>query len=63
MSKPDLESKLIELKSELMKLNSQVATGTTLKSPSKIRKIKRTIAKILAIRHDKNKKEVAKRNE
>ena len=63
MGKPDLEGKLVELKSELMKLNSQTATGTTLKSPSKIRNIKRAIAKILAIRHDKNKKEVTKRNE
>ena len=63
MHKLDLENKIIELKAELMKLNSQIATGTSPKSPSKLREIKRTIAKILTIMHDKNKKEVTKRNE
>jgi len=63
MNKPDLENKIIELKAELMKLNSQIATGTAPKNPSKLREIKRTIAKILTVRHDKNKKEVTKRNE
>ena len=46
----ELENKMIELKKELMKINSQIAIGTVPKSPSKVREMKRTIAKILTIR-------------
>ncbi|MBN2422513.1 50S ribosomal protein L29 [Candidatus Woesearchaeota archaeon] len=46
-SSEELELKLPELKKELIKLNAQVATGTTLKSPGQIKKIKKNIAKIL----------------
>jgi len=49
----DLESKIVELKKELMKVNSQIATGTLPKSSGKIREMKRTIAKILTIKHEK----------
>lgn len=59
MNEPDLEGKMAELKKELMKLNSQIAVGTALKSPGKVREIKRTIAKILTI---KKGKEETKRN-
>ena len=45
-SKQDLETKLDELTKELIKLNSQVATGTTLKSPGQIKTIKKTIARL-----------------
>ena len=50
MNELDLESKMIELKKELMKINSQIAIGTIPKSPGKVREIKRTIAKILTIK-------------
>lgn len=50
------EGKLRELKKELMKLKSQVATGTTPENPGKVRQIKRTIAKILTLRHVEVKK-------
>ena len=56
----DLENKAIELKKELMKVYSQIAIGTVPKSPSKVREMKKTIAKILTI---KKEKEEAKRNE
>ena len=46
----ELENKMIELKKELMKINSQIAIGTVPKSPSKVREMKRTIAKILTIK-------------
>lgn len=52
MNKSDLESKMIELKKELMKINSQIAIGTIPKSPGKVREIKRTIAKILTLKHE-----------
>ena len=48
MSKEDLQSKLDELKKELMKFNTQIATGTTPKSPGQIKNTKKTIAKILS---------------
>ncbi|MFH2019818.1 MAG: 50S ribosomal protein L29 [archaeon] len=46
-SKEELKAQLIELDKELIKFNTQVATGTTLKSPGLVRKTKKTIAKIL----------------
>ena len=61
MSKEDLNSKLEELKKELMKTNAQIATGTTPKSPGKVKEIKKTIAKILMIQ--KQKQEVKKKDE
>ena len=60
MYKSDLESKMVELKKELMKINSQIAIGTIPKSPGKVREIKRTIAKILTLKHEKG---GTKRNE
>jgi len=62
MNESDLISKMMELKKELMKINSQIAIGTVQKSPSKVKNIKKTIAKILTIKN-KNKKEEVKRNE
>ena len=53
MNEFDLGNKLIELKKELMKLNSQIAIGTVPKSPGKVKEIKRTIAKILSINNEK----------
>ena len=49
MSESDLKSKLIELRKEMIKHNAQIATGTTPKSPGRVKEIKKTIAKILTI--------------
>ncbi len=46
-SKEELELQLLELKKELIKLNTQVATGTTLKSPGQVKNIKKNIARLL----------------
>ena len=46
-SKQELESQLNELRKELIKLNTQVATGTTLKNPGQVKKIKKNIARLL----------------
>lgn len=62
MSKPELENKILELKKELMKINSQIAAGTVPKNPGKIKEMKRAVAKILTIKHEKQKEEV-RRNE
>ncbi len=49
MSKEDLNSKLSEIRKELIKLNTQGSRGTTLKNPGQIKQIKKTIARILTI--------------
>lgn len=55
MNELELDSKSAELKKELMKINSQIAIGTLPKSPGKIGEIKRTIARILTIKNNKQK--------
>jgi len=55
MSKEDLTKRMKELNKELMKLMSQVHTGTAPENPGRIRAIKRMIARILTIQ--KNQKE------
>ncbi len=62
MHEPELDTKILELRKELMKTSSQIAIGTVPKNPGRIKEMKRTIAKILAIKHEKQKEEV-KRNE
>jgi ribosomal protein L29 len=52
LSEKDFDAKLIELKHELIKLHTQVATGTQLKNPKHINLIKRTIAQIKTIRQE-----------
>ena len=54
-SNEEIEKRIKELRSELMKLNTQVAVGSMLKSPSQPSAIKKTIAKIYTIRAAKRK--------
>ena len=49
LPKTEKDKKLNELRKELMKLRSQMATGTNPENPGKIRAIRRTIAKILTL--------------
>ena len=53
MNELDLAKKVLELKKELMKIDSQIAIGTVPKSPGKVKEFKRTIAKILTIKQQK----------
>ncbi|MBI1935153.1 50S ribosomal protein L29 [Candidatus Woesearchaeota archaeon] len=55
MNDLDLGNKIMELRKELMKVNSQIAIGTAPKSPGKVREIKRTIARIITISNEKQK--------
>ena len=48
-TKEELKVQLNESKKELIKLNTQVATGTTLKSPGQVKNTKKLIARILTI--------------
>jgi len=64
MSREDLNSKLIELRKELVKQNAQIATGTIPKSPGQLKEIKKTIARILTLANSqKNKPKKAKKIE
>lgn len=53
MNKEDLNVKLEELKRELIKLNAQISTGTTPKSPGQVKEVKKNIARILTILSEK----------
>ncbi len=54
-----LDKRLSELRKELMKFRSQVASGTIPRNPGRIRVIKRTIARI----HTINTRRKKQRNE
>ena len=56
----EVEKKMNELKTELMKLNAQVAIGTTPKSTKQIREIKKNIARIETLRVENFKKALEK---
>ena len=51
LGEEELKKKISELKTDLVKLNTQVATGTTPKSPGLIKKFRKTIARINMIMH------------
>ena len=53
LSIEERSAKLAELRKELMKINAQIATGTTPKSPGQARSIKKTIARIHTINNTK----------
>ena len=57
-NKEELTKQLVELRRDLMKLNSQRATGTVPENPGNIKKFRRTIARIYTIMNDKKTKEV-----
>lgn len=47
--------RLVQLKTELMKLNAQVAVGTNIESPGRIKATKRNIARLLTLINSKKK--------
>lgn len=63
MDKDTLNEKILELKKELVKVNAQVAIGTALKNPGQVKKIKKTIAKILSVKQEKAGKLKSKNSE
>ncbi|MFH1212366.1 MAG: 50S ribosomal protein L29 [Candidatus Woesearchaeota archaeon] len=54
LSEAEAAEKTQQIKLELMKLNSQVSTGTAIKNPYQIKKLKRTIARLLTYKKIKN---------
>ena len=53
----ELDSKLLDMKKDLLKVNAKIATGTTPENPGMVRNIKKTIARIYTIKTEKQKKE------
>ncbi len=53
MKLEDIEKKISELKLELMKEIANVKMGRPVKNPGKIRELKRTIARLLTIKKEK----------
>ncbi len=49
LSDEELNSRVTELRNEMVKLNAQVATGTPPKNPMEIKNIKKTIAVIFTL--------------
>ena len=58
MPKDELTKKLFDMKTELMKLNAQIAVGTTPKNTKQVRDIKRTIAKVETLKQQSFEKQV-----
>jgi large subunit ribosomal protein L29 len=58
MQKEELDKKLAELKIELMKLNAQIAVGTTPKNTKQVRDIKRALAKVETLKQQNFEKKV-----
>lgn len=46
MTQKSMEERLAELRKELLKLNAQIAIGTTPENSGKIKEIKRTISRL-----------------
>jgi large subunit ribosomal protein L29 len=59
LSKEDLESQVVDLKQELAKEKSTIASGTRSENPGKIKKLRRDIARILTALQAKKLKENA----
>jgi len=49
LSNEELNSKLNELKREIMKFNTEIAKGTVIKNPGQVRQTKKTIARMITI--------------
>jgi len=58
LPKDELNKKLLELKTEMMRLNAQIAVGTTPKNTKQIRDIKRTLAKAETLKQQSFEKQV-----
>jgi len=56
MKPEEVNKKLGDLKKELMKVNMQIAQGTVPEKPGRVKVIKRTIARILTIQKEGEKK-------
>lgn len=59
MGKEQRLEKIVELKKELLKMNSQIAVGTSPENPGRVKQIKKEIARILTIMSEPLKQKAA----
>jgi large subunit ribosomal protein L29 len=52
MSSDDRKKKIIELRTELVRLKTMVKAGGSLDNPSRIRELRKTIARILTVENE-----------
>lgn len=53
MNENQINEKLIDLKKEMLKINGQIATKTTPENPGRVREVKKTIARLYTLIHQK----------
>jgi large subunit ribosomal protein L29 len=53
LSKSELDEKLGQLKAELSRERAAIASSTRAENPGRVRELRRTIARILTITHEK----------
>ena len=53
LSQEQLRERLVEFKKELLKLNSQVASGANVQNPGKLKQIKKNVARVLTLLNQK----------
>jgi len=58
MSKDQLKEKLVDLRKDLMRLNTQRATKTVPENPANIKNLRRNVARVLTFMKQKNSMEV-----
>ena len=56
MSREERMERLSELRAELARLKTMIKAGGTVEKPSRIREIRRTIARILTINNEEDRK-------
>ena len=52
MSSEDRKKKIVELRTELVRLKTMVKAGGSLDNPSRIRELRKTIARILTVENE-----------
>ncbi len=60
LNKAEYDSKLGELRKELIKLNAQASTGTAMKNPGILKQTKKNIARLLTLMNQNKSRETKK---
>lgn len=62
LSTQELQNKLLDLKKDLLKINSQISAGTVPENPGNVKNVKKTVARIMTIMTEKKKEGSKKAN-
>jgi len=61
MSSEDREKKVMELRTELLRLKTMVKAGGAVDNPARIRELRKAIARILTVENEEGRKEEEKK--